>query len=1160
MVTGSDIIIIETNISGLHYFRKMMKTDSPDGYFSHVFFTEPMTSKKLREKWFEIISLIAVRYQSETEELIERNNFYVCFYIEGELDESLRTKIEGDEFCARKYVMQDSYPGEEQAIENIIDKLFGFTGGIVMPDEPIHMNSVLLSNFRVYEKERLIDFTYSEADNADRNRKAASFVLIYAKNGTGKTSVFDGIEYLFKGVIDRIDDLQKKNEGGNSPNTMYHNLKHSEEKSYVSAILSDGEELERRVAQNKNNDMRRNTPSKGKEFIAGNDRQKKWKEIILPHESIDGFIMAKKPEEVYKEWIKNSNLQEESDGYLRKAREKKMIENEISELEEQQNAILKKISDLSQSRNSAEDILLLIEQFNAIKKALHFPEGEDLTLSIKDGISAYYTLINKTMAYLRMSEKMLTESVLPEKERLVDIRKKGTNYYAEKHRVFEEAVESIRNLKAKAERRRKYDEAEAASKSLADKRNKFEKELHLIENILALGGESAVRDKISRIEELRRIDTLYSDIIAKESEEISVLEIRCAEIKADIEAAEQTVEDKRRYQDAISAAEQYEILRNLLEVSELNKVHLDEDISNLEESIRKNQKLENDLESICFPESIADMSDEFAQECSELVGREPVRGILYLTGEYKKIQAELEVLNHQMVLYEREEDELGRVISMAGAYVAAHPDSCECPVCGRQFSTNQLLYSAIESNSARQSRYLDERLSVCRSRIVVLEDKYTAEVESVRKEINGKIEELRKKAYDASNSLNSKMKQKEIAGNQFIENKRKRDELDILLKRFGEDYAENPVSAVERWYKVKKEELKVKNEQSEQLQERRKKADFELKEINAKQKEVKSELESIGNSAGLQKVMEYVKVKGDDWSAEKGIDEIKSSLEETERQYFARKEESKEYDDVKELNLDYFSEQLRVRNEEASSLLKEEQIYNKYFLNEMTQKILQKEVERITQMEEQIKWESDILERIKEEKAAQQFYAEYADADKRAGKITERMSSEKKKYDKCEIECEAMKKELEVKLKEHFNQTFMNWIYNRIDPHREMKDVKYTIDFSEDGKPLLYITVTDGVHPIRPEWYFSTAQLNTLAFSSFFSKALSSDLPLKTIFVDDPIAHFDDMNILGFADLMRCLITETSFQFVMSTHDRKIYDIMRRKINPKYYRATYIEL
>ena len=114
--------------------------------------------------------------------------------------------------------------------------------------------------------------------------------------------------------------------------------------------------------------------------------------------------------------------------------------------------------------------------------------------------------------------------------------------------------------------------------------------------------------------------------------------------------------------------------------------------------------------------------------------------------------------------------------------------------------------------------------------------------------------------------------------------------------------------------------------------------------------------------------------------------------------------------------------------------------------------------------------------------------------------------------------------------------------------------------FSKDGTPLLFISVTDGEREIRPEWYFSTAQLNTLVFSAFFSRALRSNLPLKTIFIDDPIAHFDDMNILGFADLMRCLITKTSFQFVMSTHDRKIFEIMKRKLPTKYYKSRFIEL
>ena len=59
----------------------------------------------------------------------------------------------------------------------------------------------------------------------------------------------------------------------------------------------------------------------------------------------------------------------------------------------------------------------------------------------------------------------------------------------------------------------------------------------------------------------------------------------------------------------------------------------------------------------------------------------------------------------------------------------------------------------------------------------------------------------------------------------------------------------------------------------------------------------------------------------------------------------------------------------------------------------------------------------------------------------------------------------------------------------------------------------------------RPETYFSTAQLNTVAFSSFFGRALSANnLPVKAICIDDPIGHFDDMNIWEFTDMIRCIL------------------------------------
>lgn len=74
----------------------------------------------------------------------------------------------------------------------------------------------------------------------------------------------------------------------------------------------------------------------------------------------------------------------------------------------------------------------------------------------------------------------------------------------------------------------------------------------------------------------------------------------------------------------------------------------------------------------------------------------------------------------------------------------------------------------------------------------------------------------------------------------------------------------------------------------------------------------------------------------------------------------------------------------------------------------------------------------------------------------------------------------------------------------------------------EKNEPELYIkTLADKREPYHPELFFSTAQLNTVALSSFLSRALSlTEIPIGTIVIDDPVGHFDDMNILGFADLM----------------------------------------
>ena len=64
---------------------------------------------------------------------------------------------------------------------------------------------------------------------------------------------------------------------------------------------------------------------------------------------------------------------------------------------------------------------------------------------------------------------------------------------------------------------------------------------------------------------------------------------------------------------------------------------------------------------------------------------------------------------------------------------------------------------------------------------------------------------------------------------------------------------------------------------------------------------------------------------------------------------------------------------------------------------------------------------------------------------------------------------------------------------------------------------------------------------------------------VNTIFIDDPIGHFDDLNILSFIDVLRTIITETNWQIIISTHEENFYEVMKIKLNSKYYNSKFFK-
>ena len=79
-----------------------------------------------------------------------------------------------------------------------------------------------------------------------------------------------------------------------------------------------------------------------------------------------------------------------------------------------------------------------------------------------------------------------------------------------------------------------------------------------------------------------------------------------------------------------------------------------------------------------------------------------------------------------------------------------------------------------------------------------------------------------------------------------------------------------------------------------------------------------------------------------------------------------------------------------------------------------------------------------------------------------------------------------------------------------------------------------------------------------IALSIFWGGALSISEPkLNTILIDDPIGHFDDINVLSFIDVLRTIINKTNWQIIISTHEENFYEIMKVKLSSECYNSKF---
>lgn len=135
----------------------------------------------------------------------------------------------------------------------------------------------------------------------------------------------------------------------------------------------------------------------------------------------------------------------------------------------------------------------------------------------------------------------------------------------------------------------------------------------------------------------------------------------------------------------------------------------------------------------------------------------------------------------------------------------------------------------------------------------------------------------------------------------------------------------------------------------------------------------------------------------------------------------------------------------------------------------------------------------------------------------------------------------------------------INLLYQRLNTHPLFKEIRVLVDAAAQsvritlsGLPAIAKDSVSGA--LAPTRYFSEAQLNVLALSIFLSHSLqqrwSRFIPLL---LDDPVQNMDDFNANGFIDCIRSLAADNDRQFVLSTSDVGFYRLLLLKLRCMNY-------
>ena len=1023
------------------------------------------------------------------------------------------------------------------------------------------IKSIEIEAFRAYGDKQVFDFTTSSG--------IANLVVLYAPNGFGKTSLYDAVEWGLTGKISRIENNRViKNTAENEKGYILKNKNSS--KLFGRVKISDqyGYFLE---AKTKELNSRRKTDySNG---IIKNSTSAILKEIsktnisytnILSHDKIDSFLLFSNPHERYKslsyfwDYTKDTELYKtlyslckEGDNY------KKMLEDEITNLNKQ-------ILELTTPQI---DIKTIISQLNTSKIKLPIIDVNSTLLELEKFLS---NCLNYRVQFTNELR------ILTDKKIAIDYLKANLSTYNDKLLEHEKNSSDYKILWELDQKQKGIPKAE---KLLMEKDSQIEILRKSIDNYFTLTTKQDAYSKAAtQITNLNKFNADNQLLISELAISINEKKAKQAELKLEVTKLDENLQNLEKSNVNLSDnINKYLYITNNISLLKRNIDKYTKVINLRSMDILKHQDSVNKLKNILNKATNDYSTDENIQKFYP--------DLSLLTYNLQKIifekNTELENQQKNFTEYGQLNSDLNKILK-SGKILIEKTKITTCPLCNTDFGIFEKLLERVNNN-------LPEilKLDLISQKIADLK----SDIEKSTSLFNSYIQEIKNKMYKKINYHDEIIKQLKLKNNRSTLKKHKlttenfswSNELNSLKAHFAMLEINN-FEVDQNWINHSKDfikeliskTIKKKNTLIESINQLDKDINIHIQKTNTIKEAITKNTfliktaESNSEYFIVKSLLSELNIKFDPSSflkkykqMQKDETELVAECIQLKKNILALKNELKDYPD------DQLNIQLSKKQQKKIEL--------KSWLDQYSQKYFDVfETELSTISIENLEDFSLLLKNQFQQKESMKTlidkvieYVEYIQKNKT------RLEKEQRKKTK-ESELQIVSQEITnlnnlkvesqdlilYKVNKAFNLDIINEIYTRIDPHPDLKLVKFIPTFSDD-RPELEIYGHDGGNEklVQPVLYFSSAQIDILSLSIFLAQSLHPKRSkLDTIFMDDPISHMDSINVLSFIDLLRTITSTLNRQVILSTHSQNLYKLIQKKIDPRYYSSRFIEL